>query len=196
MFSFKIKNLLISFSFSFFAIIALLILIDGTNYAMLGLIACLIHELGHIFIMCLLNISPSRIIFYGSGIKIIYNYNNITTFKQDFFILIAGSMTNFIVFFSLYSFSNGNYRFALFATINLVIGIFNLIPFKHFDGGKIIDLFINSYCINNSLPIRRIIRFISILMLVGLGVLFFITQKGNISLYFSIGYIIFSELML
>ena len=79
MFSFKIKNLLISFSFSFFAIIALLILIDGTNYAMLGLIACLIHELGHIFIMCLLNISPSRIIFYGSGIKIIYNYNNITT---------------------------------------------------------------------------------------------------------------------
>lgn len=196
MLSFKLGKLRISMCFSFFAIITLLLLLDGTNYAMLGLIACIVHELGHIFVMCLCSISPKKIIFYGAGIKIVPNYDKITSVTQDFFVLIAGSLTNLIIFSVLYPLSQGDFQIALFATINLVIGIFNLIPFKYFDGGRIIDLFINVFCEKNALVLRKIIRIISIIILIIFGVVFGITQKGNLSLYLSIGYIIFSELML
>ena len=55
---------------------------------------------------------------------------------------------------------------ALFATINLVIGIFNLIPFKHFDGGRIIDLILFSSSSHDTLKIRKAIRILSIILLV------------------------------
>jgi len=196
MISFRLKKISISIAFSFFAVLTLLLLLDKTKYTMLGLIACILHEMGHIFVMCLCEISPNKIILYGAGIKIIPNYDRITSMRQDFFILIAGSLTNFIIFAVLYPISQNNFTLALFSVINLVIGIFNLIPFKHFDGGRIIDLVISNYAKKNSIAMKKAVRVIAILSLIMLGMGFALTQKGNISLYLSIGYIIFSELML
>lgn len=196
MLRFKLKKIEIAMSFSFFAVIALLQLIQGTNYMLFALIACIIHELGHIFVMCLLSIAPQKITFYGAGIKITPDYKKITSVFQDFLILIAGSATNLILFGILYPLSQNSFQIALFATFNLVIGIFNLIPFKHFDGGKIIELFINSSRMKNPIGVRKVIRVISIIMLIVFGVIFGLSQGINVSLYFSIGYIIFSELLL
>lgn len=196
MLSFKFFKANISLSFSFFAIIAILILFDKSNYALLGLIACIVHELGHIAVMFLFSVSPKQIVFYGAGIKIVPDFKNNTTIFQDFLILIAGSTTNLIIFAVLYPLSADNFVMALFATINLVIGIFNLIPFKHFDGGRIIDLILFSSSSHDTLKIRKAIRILSIILLVILGVVFAIFQYGNISLFLTIGYIIFSELML
>lgn len=195
MLSFRIFKTNISIAFSFFAIVAILILFDKTNYAMLGLIACILHELGHITAMCFFCISPKRIIFYGAGIKIVPDFKKTTTIFQDYLILLSGSMTNFIVFITLYSLSMNNFVIALFSVINLVIGAFNLIPFKHFDGGRIIDLILISNS-SNPIRIRKVIRVISIIMLIILGIFFAYLQYGNFSLYLTIGYIIFSELML
>lgn len=196
MFKVKIKNVYVAWCFSFFATITLMLLLERTNYALLCLIACIIHELGHILVMCWCGIPPKQIIFYGAGIKIIPNYEKIVSLKQDFFVLIAGSLTNIILFALLYGFFHSKFYFAIFAIINLIIGIFNLIPFKYFDGGRIIDLFLSVYAKDNIIIIRKIIRVISIVLLILLALILAIIKVGNISLYISIGYIIFSELIL
>lgn len=196
MVEFKFGKSTFSLSFSFFAIITLLLLTDGTNYTLLGLLACIFHELGHIFVMCLFNVSPKKIVFYGAGIKIVPDNTKITSFSSDFFILIAGSLTNFCLFVISYYIGKNNFEISLFSAINLIIGIFNLIPFKHFDGGRIIELFLNRFIGDKALLAQKIIRFICISILIIIATYFLLMHKGNFSLYATLGYIIFSELLL
>lgn len=190
---FKIETVM---HFSFFAVIALLGLIQDNNYMLLALIACILHEFGHIFLMCLFGVAPKRITFYGAGIKITPNNKTITSNLQDFIILIGGSVTNLIILSILYPLSKDNFHVSLFAIFNLIIGVFNLIPFKHFDGGKIIELFLVSKVPEKSIKIRKIIRVISIILLLALAIWLVTQHSMNVSLYFSIGFIIFSELIL
>ncbi len=192
----KLFKTQIGFSFSFFAVIALIQLIQGTNYFLFALSACILHELGHIVMMCLFNVAPKQIIFYGAGIKITPDNSKITSVTFDFLILIAGVVTNFLLFLILYFCFQKNFNISLFAMFNLIIGVFNILPFKHFDGGKIIELILNSTATKHSYLIRKSIRIISIFLLIIFGIAFGYYQGINISLYFTILYIIISEIML
>ena len=122
MLKFKIGKIEIILCFSFFAVIALLELLKENNYLLLCLTACILHELGHIFAMCLFSIAPNKITFYGAGIKITPGYNKITAFSQDLIILMAGSVTNLIIFAFITLFRNHNFTNEVFAAINLSIG--------------------------------------------------------------------------
>ena len=196
MLRFKINKIEIAMHFSFFAVVALLGLIQETSYMLLALIACLLHESGHILLMCLFSVPPKKITFYGAGIKITPDNRKITSIIQDFFILIGGSATNITLFGIIYSTTKSSFNFSLFAVFNLIIGLFNLLPFKHFDGGKIIDLFLVTRKPEKSIAVRKIMRYISVILLVGLGLVLLLQGSTNISLYFTITFIIFSELIL
>ncbi len=196
MLRFKIKNIEIAMHFSFFAVIALLGLIQESSYMLLALIACMLHESGHILLMCLFSVPPKKIDFYGAGIKITPDNSKITSTVQDFLILSGGSVTNIILFAVIYPMTKSSLNFSLFAVFNLIIGLFNLIPFKHFDGGKIIDLFLVTKKPEKSIAIRKIIRYISVSLFVLFGVVLLLKKSSNISLYFTICFIIISELFL
>jgi Zn-dependent protease len=196
MISFTVKGLKIGMSFSFFAVIALLVSFEGTSYVLLGLIACILHELGHISAMCLYGVSPKEIVFYGAGIKIVPNYNKLLPLRKEIIILLAGSISNFQIFGALYFFSRGDFHAQLFAAINLIIGIFNLIPFKYFDGGRVLELVLSESSAKNPYFIRRTISMVMIMLLLALVVIMAVNGTVNPSFYFSIGYIVFSELML
>ena len=71
MIEFKVKSIKICFHFSFFAIIALLLLMENHRYALYGLYACIIHELGHLMMMQTLGVKTDKIVFYGAGIQTI-----------------------------------------------------------------------------------------------------------------------------
>ena len=139
---------------------------------------------------------PKANLFYGAGIKIVPDNSKVTSFLVDFLILIAGVFVNFLLFFILYFYFNKNFSVSLFALFNLIIGIFNILPFKYFDGGKIIELILNFTATKNSYVIRKFIRVISIIFLIAFGVIFGYYQGINISLYFTILYIIISEVMM
>jgi len=194
MFSIKLFNTKIEFCFSFFAVIALVSLFDGTSYILLGLLCCLLHELGHISAMCIFNVPPRKIQFYGAGIKITVN-EKMTSLKKELIIELAGCITNVLIFFILYFFAQ-SFTVKIFATMNLIIGLFNLLPFKYFDGGKIIDLLLDLYSDKNRYALRMGIRIIAISLLVIVGIICYLKNKGNISLFISIIYIIISELFL
>lgn len=194
MFSIKLFNTKIDFCFSFFAVVTLVSLFDGTSYILLGILCCLLHELGHISAMCIFNVPPKKIQFYGAGIKITVN-EKMTSFQKELIIEFAGCITNILIFLSLYFFSN-SFKVKIFATMNLIIGLFNLLPFKNFDGGKITDLILDTYSTKSRYVLRTIVRVIAIAFLSIVGIIFYINNEGNISLFVSIIYIIISELFL
>lgn len=194
MFSFRLFNIKVEFCFSFFAVVCLVSFFDGTSYILLGLLCCLLHELGHITAMCIFNVPPKRVQFYGAGIKITIN-EKMVSFKKELIIQLAGCITNILIFGALY-FLYHSFTVKVFATMNLIIGIFNLLPFKYFDGGKIIDLFLDTYPTKNRYILRTAIRILAIAFLSIVGIIFYLSNEGNISLFITIIYIIVSELFL
>ena len=60
-------RLKVKFDFSFFAVVAFMIFIDTSGAAVLSLIACILHEGGHLLAMAVCGVNPERITFYGGG---------------------------------------------------------------------------------------------------------------------------------
>lgn len=181
--AFKIK---ISVSFSFLAVIALVSLWQNkaSAYLLMTLMCCVLHELGHIFFMCLFSHKPDEIMFYGGGIKIYNNTNRLLSDKADIIILFAGCGVNILIACILILIER---EVSFFAAANLFFGLFNLMPVKYFDGGRILSkVFKDS-------PSVRAIRLVFILAFASTIILMFFNGFVSISLIVTFVYIIFSE---
>ncbi|MGN0601431.1 MAG: site-2 protease family protein [Oscillospiraceae bacterium] len=187
MISFEIKKVKLSVSFSFFAVLGLICIIQGSSsYRLLViLISCILHELGHVIMMCLFSVPPESIVAYGGGIKIIPDKSKLVSDCQDILILSAGCIINFFAVFISLAF---NREITYFASANLFLGLFNLMPVKYFDGGRILSL-----ALNDSKYVK-IIRFCFIGMFgIVIAVMVF-NGFFSISLIVTFLYILFSEI--
>ncbi len=182
--------------FSFFAVIALSMLITGTNYMLFCLVTCILHEFGHIIAMCICDVNVERMTFYGAGIKINLNNSKITNFVQDVFILIAGVIINFTLFFVFYYLFNNTFSAKIFAVFNLLIGILNLIPFRYTDGGKILSIFIDRFFVKYNIIIKKAVSIFCLSIVIIFAIIYSLKNGINLSLYVSVLYVILSEVLL
>ncbi len=113
--------------FSFPAVLAVILSTDTEGTALLCLLACALHELGHIIVMLFEKRPPERIIFYGGGIKLSGNLS------RSIPAVTAGCSVNFALFIGFYFFT-ASYELKLFGMINLLTGLFNLMPVCPLDG--------------------------------------------------------------
>lgn len=124
--------------FSFLAVIAL----AGTSSAplcmYLCLAACFLHEIGHLVLFRIFGIKITRLTFYFAGMRIERNCCCLTRFREGV-ILFGGCLVNFLLF--LLFLSSESYPLRLFSAVNLIIGIFNLLPIEMLDGGQLLLLF-------------------------------------------------------
>lgn len=182
-----------AFDFSFFAAVALLTLLGG-NYVLLGLAACLWHETGHLIAMRLCKIPVKRVVFYGAGIKIVPDkLINFTGFWASFLALISGSAANFTASAVLWSTPNADLK--LFAAINLVIGLFNLLPLRHLDGGKLLLLLIRRLCtFSTACLMERFLGWLNVFLIMAVLIIFAFTGKGNFTLYATLCYLLVSSI--
>lgn len=194
MIEFKAFGIKISFDFSFFATLALLMLLKDTKYIILGFYACMLHEIGHLILMNLAGGKLEKISFYGAGIKIVPAHK-IMPFFKDILILLGGPLANFIAFSVAFLLSFKNNDILIFAFMNLTVGIFNLLPFKAFDGGRILALiFGNFLSIQNANKAAMILKILCV-FLIGIFFCFFIINKsGNITLYLTVLYFLVCEI--
>ena len=162
MISIKVFGVKISIDFTFFAVFFLFMMFDFSGYGILGLYACLIHETGHLAAMLMVGCRLNEILFYCAGIKITANERYKLSFLKEFFVLICGSMVNIVIFFVCYFCSDKlTLKMPVFAVINLLIGLFNLLPVNMFDGGKITELVLSRFCLpDTAYFISRILSFI------------------------------------
>ena len=195
MFELKFRHFFLVFDFTFFATVALMSVIRDNRVVMLGLITCLWHEFGHLILMFLCKVNIQKVIFYGAGIKIVPDRQfAFTPFKAQFWVYAAGSMTNFLTAFLLSDSTDGNLQ--ILASVNALIGAFNLLPLKHLDGGKLILLFIYKYCcIQRAILLERYLKWINAFLILIVLLVVCIIGIGNITMFVTLGYLLVSTLI-
>ena len=189
MFELKFKRISVAFDFSFFATVTLLMLLSGTNVS-LGLAACLWHELGHLAVMGIKKVSVKKVLFYGAGIKIIPDKSfDLADFRTELAVLLAGSGANFIAAAGLWL--CGDLHMKLFAVINAVIGAFNLLPLQSLDGGKIIVSLIRRFCdYDRACQLELWFKRINGILIIAVLIAFAVSQRGNLTLYITLCYLL------
>ncbi|MDR1753550.1 MAG: M50 family metallopeptidase [Eubacterium sp.] len=188
-----LKRCRITFDFSFFAVIAIFLCFDYTGYGIFSIIACLLHELGHLTAMLIEGKTPEGIRFYGGGIKLSRGDGN-----PSYFVLLSGCAMNLVLFALFYFLSDKLSIFPLvFATMNLVIGIFNLMPVGHLDGKKIFEKILISrfsietaYAAEKFSKILKIVERVIFLSVLSGAVLFVFTNKTNFTLIIVLCYVL------
>ena len=189
MFELRFKKISAIFDFSFFATVTLLMLLSETN-AVLGLAACLWHELGHLAVMGIKGVPVKKVLFYGAGIKIIPDKSfDYADFRTELPVLIAGSLANFTAAAGLWLCDD--LQLKLFAVINAVIGAFNLLPVQSLDGGKIIVSVIRRLCdYDRACQLEGWLKRINGVLIIAVLIAFAVSQKGNLTLYITLCYLL------
>ncbi len=121
----------IEIRFSFPAVLAVILCTDTSGTALLCLLACALHEIGHIAVMCIDGRLPEKIVFYGGGMKLTGGGKSIP-------VIISGCAVNFLLFAAFYYFA-ADYNLRLFGVLNLLTGLFNLMPVQPFDGYNLLE---------------------------------------------------------
>ena len=191
MINFKIFKTSCEFSFGFFALFAILFYCNNQSDILTAIICCLLHEMGHLISMIIFKSSPQKIIFYGGGIKIIPN-TRILKKNNEIAILLSGCILNFI----LALICTKVHIFSQFVAINIIIGAFNLLPFKAFDGGQVLE---KLFCENENSKLIGVyhgLRTCLCVLIVLFGLYISMIYGLNLSLIVTICYIILSELFI
>lgn len=139
MLEFKAFGMKIRFCFGFFA--ALMLYLYAGRYHTADIFAatccCLLHELGHLTAMFAADCPPRAVSFYAGGISISPGKTALANRTTQTIILSAGCAVNF--FLAAISHMLG---MESLSDINLALGIFNMLPYRCFDGGRIISLYL------------------------------------------------------
>ncbi|MEE0840238.1 MAG: hypothetical protein U0L72_06800 [Acutalibacteraceae bacterium] len=190
--SFKIFSTKVTVSFLFTAMVCVLLLCDRTGFAFPMLCSVVFHEAGHFLAMYVCGCAPTEVRLIPGSVQIC---SPSVCLKHEVFILVCGPLINLLLFSVLfvncYIFSN--ISFLEFSIINLVYGVFNMLPLKGVDGGSILHIFLTRF-----FGFQKADRTLNIITLVGalfafLGA-FFLTANGtvNYSVYIMALYLILS----
>ena len=172
-------------SFLFAAVITAMLAFDRTGFILPLLFAVLMHELVHLAAMWVLDCAPKRIRLVHAAVEITTKIQS--GGKYEIFIALCGPTVNLLLFAVLFvnylAFENDSYLTV--GLINLLIGLFNLLPVTGLDGGTVL---FNILCRKTELPraglIMRIINFsVAAAALIAAITLCF---KGQFNLYFFI----------
>ncbi len=120
--------------FSFPAVLSLLLCTDAERTALLCLLSCMLHELGHIAVMLYERRPPRKITFYGGGILL--SASGISSVP----VLFGGCAVNFLLG-GIFLFWGAAQRAKLFGALNLLTGLLNLLPIRPLDGGMLLERF-------------------------------------------------------
>ncbi len=192
MISFKLSDVVIKLDFSFFAIFTLFLCFDATGYGLMSIAACLFHECGHIAVMVYQGNSPSEMTFYGGGIKLSGMDKG-----NDLLVIIAGSLVNFVLAGGAFIFSDGSSIYPLiFATLNLIIGVLNLLPVGYLDGKRLLELVCLKRCsAAQTIWILKAAETVSVVLMAGIGILLFLSGYINFTVVIMLIYLFVLDIL-
>lgn len=126
-------------------------LTDSTGILLPFLGAAAIHECSHLFMMCILKSKPKSVRLIPGGINIEENGSN--DLYEQLLILIAGPLANLLIFFI------ANNEFSM---LNLLLFIYNMLPVKGLDGGRIVYI-VCCTCLPSE-KAEKIVSFLTVLI--------------------------------
>lgn len=175
----RIFGINITVSFLFCAILSILLLCDRTGMVFPMFLAVLIHELAHLLLMKYFGCAPNEIRLIPGSVRIV---SPVCADKQSVVISLAGPVANIVVFVVVYCSSlaiDVDY-YLDFAFINLIYGIFNLLPFYALDGGSILEELIGVK--TGVLKAQKIVKSVTMVgALVFFAFFVLLTLKGSVN---------------
>ena len=146
----------VNLSFSFWAVVTLMLMLDRSNTAIITLISAVLHETGHLIMMYAFSAPPEKLTLGFFGMRIDKRESSLSFLKETI-VALAGPIVNLIialvsfVFYKFYC----NEQMLKISTINLMLGLFNLIPIEPLDGARAIkntlSMFLDEQCIDKIL---------------------------------------------
>lgn len=193
--TFKFFSTKVKVSFLFMAVLCIILLFDSTGYAFPMLCAVLFHETGHFIAMHICGCAPKEINLIPGSVQITCAFAPI---RQEIFILLCGPAFNLalftLLFINCYIFSN--YFLLEFALINMLYGLFNLIPVKGLDGGSVLyEIILKKSGIKKANTVILILTAFAIIALAALAVAMTLKGSTNYSAYIMVLYLILSVLL-
>lgn len=136
----KIRKTTLRLDFSFFAVIAMFLLLDSTGFGVMALAACAAHELAHMIVMAIFGIFAREITFYGAGIRITAQIEHASDPVRAA-ILAAGCTANFLLAALMFTLGQ-----PYAAAVSLFTGAFNLLPIGELDGAGLLKMLLIRSC--------------------------------------------------
>lgn len=181
---FRLFGTEIYISFLFAAVITVMLATDKTGLIIPALFAVIMHEIGHLFAMWVLECSPKRIKLIPASVQITSSFSG--RYKNDIIVAVCGPTVNFVLFLTLYfnylAFKNQLVLYC--ALLNLIIGLFNSLPVAGLDGGTVLYSIISKKSNpNKAAVIVKIITLVIAFLIIVSAVVLTLKGKLNLSLY-------------
>lgn len=106
---------------------------EGIGLLPCGLLACALHELGHVAAAAAFGGTIKRLSLTAVGAALRIDYKEPLTYGQDSLVALAGPAANLL--FGLLALALG---WQLAAVLTLAVGAFNLLPVLPLDGGQVV----------------------------------------------------------
>lgn len=177
----------------FLSLITLTLILDKSGKFIWCLLAMSIHELGHTFCMMSQHKKLRKMQFCLFDIKIIDSVGTLRSYKDDMFLMSAGSFANLLtaLLFYIINCVLSKEFLNIFIEENMLIGIFNLLPIDSLDGGQILLTFLKMHL--DEQKAKSLGRIISIIFLVPvtiIGICLLLKSRYNFSLFLVSTYLI------
>ena len=181
---FKLCGIDFEITFLFTALITFVIAMNSPFNDIITIISSLLHETGHLVMMCSLNNYPQCVQFEITGMNIKRQPSVKISTKNEIFIALAGPLANaFTLLLScvlLCFFQNEN--IFTIACVNLILMTFNLLPIKRLDGGMALYFLLSKKFSSDICgKVLKITSIIFIIILYIWGIYVFISTNYNIS---------------
>ncbi len=186
----RFKETKIRISFFFGLTVALLGIFDKTGTIFLCLLSGVFHEIGHLTTLILSHEKPKEIHVTPFGMRIERKDESLIGLHREILTYLAGPLVNFflcVLFFVV----NKNY-FSRWISINLTIGLFNMLPCEPLDGAKILENLLKMKMTEqNAEKILLSVSVITVFPVAVLGFIILFRSRYNFSLLLISFYMIF-----
>lgn len=181
---FKIKSVKLRISFSFLLFFLVFILNDRLNIYLKALLTSTLHEAIHIFFIYFFKDGINEIKFNLLGGEIKKSDKKILSNNKEAIVNLSAPVFNIVLGFLILVFN----IHSQIAYINIFIGIFNILPFYNFDGGRGVFFLLNNRFDTDKA--NRIVFILSVVItfvfsLISL-IVFFIYNKNYVLMVMSI----------
>lgn len=123
----------------FWLLMGALLLAASLRLAVWFVVACLIHELGHVAVIRLLGGRVGALHFTGFGLVIQPERNRMVSYREECLIALGGPAASLLL--ALLAGAVGRWtgweNAYLLTGLSLVLGVFNLLPAVPLDGGRV-----------------------------------------------------------
>ena len=182
--SFSLYDTRINISFWFVSILTFYAVFSGNAAEVFG--AVILHELSHVFAILLFGGNIVKVSLTIGEIGIVPDTLGFSPAKC-IFVSAAGPLSNIIA--SIIAFSLGNNSYG---DVNIVIGLFQLLPVATLDGGEVFRLLFSKFRFYKCLSVA--VSFLLSFIILFLGITAFMNNRYNFSLLIAGLYILFLQL--